>query len=181
MADATVDATTAAVNRMVEQNESVHAELLERMDKMETLLSKIEDRPQILPKFVTSTTFPGVLCGFSDYIGLAMITPALPFYLMDYFQTQPDGGLVNVTATGTIIPLTPLQEVKDTVTRWTGYITATQFICIFVANIFWATCGDRIPSMWALMVTMLGDTASFAGSGNGVSVGVYTITSNTSE
>lgn len=189
--------TDAAIERLGERQETVHAELLEKMGKMEQVLARLDERPQLLPTFVTSTTFPAVMAGFTDYIGLAMVTPALPFFLFSYFTEDTEslyhnqfcGNPTTLHATpctasdalstqccwsisdnanpgtGTIIPVAAENEIHATISRWTGRITAIQFIFICFANMFWAICGDRVPSMYSLMVTMLGDTACFAGAG----------------
>ena len=100
------------------------------------------------PQWVTATSFPAVLAGFCDYVALAMITPALPHYLEDFFATAD--------------PEASRNSVDSEVAQWTGRITAVQYVAITLCNVFRALYGDRIPSKAALQCTVLASTACFA-------------------
>lgn len=75
---------------------------------------------------------------FADYFGLAVLTPALPFYLQDLGISDED------------VPM------------WNGVITTCQFAAIIFGNIFWGRFTDRNGSQRALQLAMAGDTVFFA-------------------
>jgi MFS family permease len=79
-----------------------------------------------------------VVSVFADYLGLAMLTPSLPFYLSEKGLTDSE------------IPF------------WNGAITTAQFAAIVIGNVFWGRFCDRTSSWRALQVAMLGDTVFFA-------------------
>ena len=79
-----------------------------------------------------------VVTTFADYLGLSMMTPALPFYLNQI-------GL----------------DASDQVALWNGAITTSQFIAVVIGNIVWGLLGDRLGPRRALQLTMLGDAVTF--------------------
>lgn len=97
-----------------------------------------------------------VVATFADYLGLALLTPALPFYLDE------------------------LGFNDDEVAVWNGVITASQFAFIIVGNLFWGFVSDRKGSKAALQLAMVGDcvffgltaAAPFGLGGNVVSSGI---------
>lgn len=79
-----------------------------------------------------------LLAAFADYFGLALITPALPFYLSE------------------------LGMPTDRVAVWNGAITSAQFIAVVIGNTVWGRVSDRLGSQRALQWAMGGDAAFFA-------------------
>ena len=77
-----------------------------------------------------------VLCTFADYVGLAILQPALPFYLSELVADED-------------------------VVMWNGYILSAQFIAIVFGNIFWGCVGDRLTSQNVLCLAMIGDCLTF--------------------
>jgi len=162
MADAYAEpagGVSTALATLSEEN----VKLNERLDKMEDLLVKIDQKPGAWPSFLTSKAFPAVMVSFSDYLGLALITPALPFYLQCYFEKQDDPATFAANYSGSNTCGND-PRIHDEVTSWSGYIVGVQFLCILASNMFWALFGHRVPSKLAVELTMLGDTACFAAS-----------------
>ena len=69
---------------------------------------------------------------FADYVGLALITPALPYYLEELGFSDSE------------VPV------------WNGVITTCQFAAIIVGNLFWGAFSDRHGSRRALQLAMAG-------------------------
>eukprot|EP00227_Mantoniella_beaufortii_P006430 CAMPEP_0197610780 /NCGR_PEP_ID=MMETSP1326-20131121/54078_1 /TAXON_ID=1155430 /ORGANISM="Genus nov. species nov., Strain RCC2288" /LENGTH=216 /DNA_ID=CAMNT_0043179347 /DNA_START=228 /DNA_END=874 /DNA_ORIENTATION=+ len=79
-----------------------------------------------------------VACG-ADYLGLAMMTPALPYFLEDTLGLDPTG-----------------------VSVWTGAITTAQYAGGAFGNMLVGWVGDRLGSRKALVLTLGGDVVLFA-------------------
>jgi MFS family permease len=79
------------------------------------------------------------LATFADYLGLSLMTPALPFYLNDI---GVDGAA--------------------DVAVWNGAINTSQFIAVVIGNLVWGFAGDRLGSKRALQLAMVGDTLFYA-------------------
>ena len=92
----------------------------------------------VLGKFRSWPNASAVLSVFADYLGLAMLTPSLPFYLSEKGLTD------------------------DEIPFWNGAITTAQFAAIVIGNVFWGRFCDRTSSWRALQMAMLGDTVFFA-------------------
>lgn len=169
----------AVIRTMQEKQERDHEVVLERLEQMQAnLLTKADETTSILPKlqnipsFMMSPTWPAVLAGFCDYMGLAMITPALPHHLEEFFAT-PAAGILNQTLLNEHLldnctlsgdpPLCPLQRgiINKQVTTWTTLITGMQFLAICLSNVFWTLFGDRVPHKLAVQITVLGSGICF--------------------
>lgn len=77
-----------------------------------------------------------ILSCWVDYAGLAVLQPALPFYLAEL------GSDVDVV-------------------MWNGIILTGQFIAVVFGNIFWGRVVDKISSRNTLLLTMAGDAITF--------------------
>lgn len=82
---------------------------------------------------------PAVLCVIADYVGLAAISPALPYHL-----------------NATIAP-TP-----EELATWVGAITTAQFGAVILACIVWGRVCDVRGARLGLLLTMLGDSIFFS-------------------
>ena len=79
-----------------------------------------------------------VISIFADYLGLALLTPALPFYLDN------------------------LGFSDDKIAVWNGVITTSQFSAIIIGNLVWGRMCDRVGSQRSLLYAMIGDSIFFA-------------------
>ena len=75
---------------------------------------------------------------FADYLGMALLTPALPYFLSD---------VVGLDARG--------------VATWTGAITTAQYAGGAMGNMIVGTMGDKLGSRATLGVTLAGDVLFF--------------------
>jgi MFS family permease len=76
---------------------------------------------------------------FADYLGMALITPALPYFLEEELgMSTRDSSL------------------------WTGAITTAQYAGGAVGNTFVGVLGDRLGSRFTLASTLGGDVVFFA-------------------
>ena len=80
-----------------------------------------------------------VTATFGDYVGLALMTPALPFFLEEVGIVDPKG-----------------------VALWTGAVNTSQFVAVVIGNIVWGFIGDRLGAQRALALTMFGDVVCFS-------------------
>jgi len=80
---------------------------------------------------------PGMASCFADYLGMAMLTPALPYFLSD----------LGLSATA--------------VATWTGAITTAQYAGAACGNMAVGAMGDALGSRATLGATLLGDVALF--------------------
>lgn len=76
-----------------------------------------------------------LLCTFADYVGLSMLTPALPFFLAEL-------GVVDVEL-------------------WVGAILSAQYLAVVIFNPIWGMVADRFGAQRALLGAMVGDTLFF--------------------
>ena len=81
---------------------------------------------------------PGMAATFADYLGMAMLTPALPYWCAD------EAGM------------TPAR-----VATWTGAITTAQYAGAAMGNFAVGAAGDRLGAKRTLLATLLGDVALF--------------------
>ena len=81
---------------------------------------------------------PGMAATFADYLGMALLTPALPYFLSD---------VVGLDARG--------------VATWTGAITTAQYAGGAMGNMIVGTMGDKLGSRATLGVTLAGDVLFF--------------------
>ena len=81
---------------------------------------------------------PGMASCFADYLGMAMLTPALPYFLSD----------LGLSATA--------------VATWTGAITTAQYAGAACGNMAVGAMGDALGSRATLGATLFGDVALFA-------------------
>ncbi|KAJ1455842.1 major facilitator superfamily domain-containing protein [Pelagophyceae sp. CCMP2097] len=79
---------------------------------------------------------PAILCTFTDYFGLAAITPTLPYYLAEI-------GTEHVAA-------------------WTGLILSIQFVGVVLGNVVWGRVADKKSAKFAMQMTIAGDVVLFA-------------------
>ena len=80
---------------------------------------------------------PGMASCFADYLGMAMLTPALPYFLSD----------LGLSATA--------------VATWTGAITTAQYAGGACGNMAVGAMGDALGSRATLGATLFGDVALF--------------------
>ena len=85
------------------------------------------------------TFLAAALATFADYLGLALMQPALPFYLTEI-------GVVG----------------REPIALWNGAINTAQFIAVVFGNIVWGLVGDHFGSAMAIRLAMAGDTVFFA-------------------
>ena len=81
---------------------------------------------------------PGMASCFADYLGMAMLTPALPYFLSD----------IGMSAAA--------------VATWTGAITTAQYAGAACGNMAVGAMGDALGSRATLGATLFGDVALFA-------------------
>lgn len=81
---------------------------------------------------------PGMASCFADYLGMAMLTPALPYFLSD----------LGMSATA--------------VATWTGAITTAQYAGAACGNMAVGAMGDALGSRATLGATLFGDVVLFA-------------------
>ena len=81
---------------------------------------------------------PGMSACFADYLGMAMLTPALPYFLAD------------------------LGYDAKQVATWTGAITTAQYAGAACGNMVVGAMGDSLGSRLTLSITLVGDVALFA-------------------
>lgn len=81
---------------------------------------------------------PGMAATFADYLGMAMLTPALPYWCAD------EAGM------------TPAQ-----VATWTGAITTAQYAGAAMGNFAVGAAGDGLGARRTLLATLLGDVVLF--------------------
>ena len=81
---------------------------------------------------------PGMAATFADYLGMAMLTPALPYWCAD------EAGM------------TPAR-----VATWTGAITTAQYAGAAMGNFAVGAAGDGLGAKRTLLATLLGDVALF--------------------
>lgn len=81
---------------------------------------------------------PGMAATFADYLGMAMLTPALPYWCAD------EAGM------------TPAQ-----VATWTGAITTAQYAGAAMGNFAVGAAGDGLGAKRTLLATLLGDVVLF--------------------
>ena len=80
---------------------------------------------------------PGMASCFADYLGMAMLTPALPYFLSD----------IGMSAAA--------------VATWTGAITTAQYAGAACGNMAVGAMGDALGSRATLGATLFGDVALF--------------------
>ena len=81
---------------------------------------------------------PGMAATFADYLGMAMLTPALPYWCAE------EAGM------------TPAQ-----VATWTGAITTAQYAGAAMGNFAVGAAGDGLGARRTLLATLLGDVVLF--------------------
>ena len=81
---------------------------------------------------------PGMAATFADYLGMAMLTPALPYWCAE------EAGM------------TPAQ-----VATWTGAITTAQYAGAAMGNFAVGAAGDGLGAKRTLLATLLGDVVLF--------------------
>ena len=96
------------------------------------------DAATCLTRAVHYPFLPGMASCFADYLGMAMLTPALPYFLSDLGM--------NATAVAT----------------WTGAITTAQYAGAACGNMAVGAMGDALGSRATLGATLFGDVALFA-------------------
>jgi MFS family permease len=96
-------------------------------------------RGSLLRRVVRYPFLPGMAAAFADYLGMALITPALPYFLEEELgMSTRDSSL------------------------WTGAITTAQYAGGAVGNTFVGVLGDRLGSRFTLASTLGGDVVFFA-------------------
>ena len=92
-----------------------------------------------LPSSCSSWPFgPAIAATAADFLGQAIVAPALPFYLSEIGVSEAD------------------------VPRWSGMITGTQFAAVVVGSLLSGRMGDKYGSAAAVKLALSGQVLFFA-------------------
>ena len=92
-----------------------------------------------LPSSCSSWPFgPAIAATAADFLGQAIVAPALPFYLSEIGVSEAD------------------------VPRWSGMITGTQFAAVVVGSLLSGRMGDKYGSAAAVKFALSGQVMFFA-------------------
>jgi len=101
-------------------------------------------------KLVMHPFLPGMAACFADYLGMSMLTPALPYFLAD------------------------LGMPPHKVATWTGAVTTAQYAGAACGNMIVGAMGDSLGSRTAMGATLAGDVLLFAATAFSTNVALLT-------